>query len=82
MRWIWSNVGLRVVKNSKVMKARQHPVTHLQYKEYKVGDYFFHRRIAKRFYTDELDEKVYKLNAKLQYRWTGPYIITKQINPV
>jgi transposase InsO family protein len=82
MHWIWSNVGLRVVKNSQTMKARQHPVTHLQYKEYKVGDYFFHRRIAKRFYTDELDEKVYKLNAKLQYRWTGPYIITKQINPV
>jgi transposase InsO family protein len=82
MEWIWKNVGDRVVQNSKVMKERQHPATHLQFKEYEVGDYFYHRRIAKRFYKDDLDEKIYKLNAKLQYRWTGPFRIIKKILPV
>jgi transposase InsO family protein len=82
MTWIWENMGDRVVKNSKLMKDKQHPTKHLQFKEYEPGMYFYHRRIAKRFYKNEVDEKVYKLTAKLQYRWTGPFRILKKINPV
>jgi hypothetical protein len=82
MEWVWKNIGEKVVQNSKVMKALQHPKTHLTFKEYEIGEFFFHRRIAKRFYKDAWDEKVHKLNAKLQYRWTGPYIITNKVSPV
>jgi hypothetical protein len=64
------------------MKDKQHPKTYLQFKEYEVGDYFYHKRIAKRFYKDATDEQLYKLNSKLQDRWTGPYYITKKITPV
>jgi transposase InsO family protein len=82
MDWLWKNIGEKVVQNSKKMKDNQHPRDYLQFKEYEVGHYFYHRRIAKRFYKNELDEKVYKLNAKLQYRWTGPFRILEKINAV
>jgi hypothetical protein len=61
---------------------QQHLRDYLQFKVYKVGHYFYHRIIAKRFYKNELDEKVYKLNSKLQYRWTGPFRILEKINAV
>ena len=82
MQWVWSNMGEGVVKNSQKMVERQHPVKILQFKVYKKDDYFFHKRIAKRFYKDALDETIYKLNAKLQHRWTGPYRIVEQLNEV
>jgi hypothetical protein len=82
MQWIWKNVGVQVVDNSEEMARKQHPRTHMEFKEYNVGDFFYTRRVAKRFYKDNIDEQVYKLNAKLQCRWTGPYIITKKISPV
>ena len=82
MKWVWNNVGKRVVENSEDMVQKQHPRTFREFKEYNVGDFFYSKRIAKRFYKDEKDEQLYKLNAKLQYRWTGPYIITKKISPV
>jgi hypothetical protein len=82
MDWIWKNMGERVVKNSQLMKERQHPATHLIFKEYKEGDYFYHRRIPKRFHKSEKDEKNHKLNAKLQFRWTGPFRVLKKVNPV
>ena len=82
MHWVWNNNGERVVSNSKEMLDKQHPKTHLIFKEYQVGDFFYLKRIPKRFYIDEKDEIRYKLNAKLQYRWTGPYIVTKKVSPV
>ena len=75
-------MGERVVKNSQKMIERQHPVKHLQFKAYKKDDYFFHKRIAKLFYKDALDETIYKLNAELQHLWTGPYRIVEQLNAV
>jgi transposase InsO family protein len=82
MRWVWKYAAQRVVENSKSMKTRQHPVSHLEFKEYEVGDFFYQKRISKRFYKNDADEVIHKLNAKLQYRWTGPYIITKKLSPV
>jgi len=82
MHWVWNNNAERVVSNSKEMLEKQHPKTHLIFKEYAVGDFFYLKRIPKRFYIDEKDEIRYKLNAKLQYRWTGPYIVTKKVSPV
>ena len=82
MRWVWQNNGEKVRDNSEHMLEKQHPKTHLIFKEYEAGDYCYTRRIPKRFYKDELDEKLYKLNSKLQYRWTGPYLITKKVSPV
>jgi hypothetical protein len=82
MDWIWKNMGERVVKNSQLMKERQHSAIHLIFKEYKEGDYFYHRRIPKRFHKSKKDEKLHKLNAKLQFRWTGPFIVVKKVNPV
>jgi hypothetical protein len=49
MNWVWQNMGVKVVQNSKEMANNQHPRTHLQFKEYNVGDFFYHKRIPKRF---------------------------------
>ena len=64
------------------MKAKQHPRTFLEFKEYSVGDYFYSRRIPKRFYKDDEEKLLHKIKAKLQNRWVGPYRITKKISPV
>jgi transposase InsO family protein len=82
MKWVWENIGQRVGDNSKEMAEKQHPRTYREFKEYNVGDFFYSKRVPKRFHKDEKDEMLYKLNAKLQNRWTGPYIIVKKISPV
>jgi len=82
MDFVWKYNGKRVVENSGEMVVKQHPKTHLIFKEYSVGDYFYSKRIPKRFYKDALDEQLYKITAKLQNRWTGPFRITKKISPV
>ena len=51
MKWVWNNVGKRVVENFEDMAQKQHPRTFRD-----VGDYFYSKRIAKRFYKDEKDE--------------------------
>jgi transposase InsO family protein len=79
---VWADTSHQILRNSKTMLQKQHPRDHLQYKEYKIGEFFFARRVPRRFYKNPFNEKVYKLNAKLQNRWTGPFIITKVISPV
>jgi len=79
---VWADTSHQILRNSKVMLQKQHPKGSLQYKEYKVGEFFFARRVPRRFYKNPFNEKVYKLNAKLQHRWTGPFIVTKVISPV
>jgi hypothetical protein len=66
MNWIWKYNSERVVNNSYVMKAKQHPRTFLEFKEYSVGDYFYSRRIPKRFYKDDEEQMLHKIKAKLQ----------------
>jgi hypothetical protein len=82
MDWIWKYNSERVVNNSKEMKNKQHPRTFLEFKEYNEGDYFYSRRIPKRFSKDEEERMLHKIKAKLQNRWTGPYRIVKKISPV
>jgi len=79
---LWNETSHQIIRNSKTMLQNQHPKNHLQYKEYKVGEYFFARRVPRRFYKNPFTEKVYKLNAKLQNRWTGPFRIIRVISPV
>lgn len=80
MAHIWSSVGTRVVKNSEMANIR--PVERLQYKPYKEGDFFFLRTVPKRMYKNKNEKRQYKLASKLQYRYTGPYIVTKVVMPV
>ena len=82
MNWVWESTEQRVFGNSKVMRENQHPREHLPFKEYKVGDFCFIKRIPRRFYNDKKDERSFKLNAKLQPRWTGPFLIVEQKSPV
>ena len=80
MQNIWITIGERVVRNVQTMNRV--PRAHLPFKEYSVGDHFFHRRVPRRFYRDQIDERSYKLSSKLQNRWTGPYRITRRLSPV
>jgi hypothetical protein len=80
MQNIWLTIGERVVRNVQIMNRV--PRSHLPFKVYSVGDRFFHRRVPRRFYRDQTDERSYKLSSKLQNRWTGPYRITRCISPV
>ena len=80
LNFTWAYVSTRVTDNVKKYNAI--PVKRLQFKPYKVGDWFFRKIIPKRFYTLKGDKKKHSLSAKLLFRYAGPYIITKVINPV
>jgi hypothetical protein len=49
---------------------------------YEVGDYFMRKKQPKRTYIDLKTRERGKITAKLQYRWTGPYRIIRQLSPV
>ena len=56
------------------------------FKPFCVGDFFFlkviPRRFAKRSKHRRTDEELHKLSSKLQYRYAGPYSVTKVISDV
>lgn len=58
------------------------PKKRLPFKEYKVDQLAYIKRIPKRFYKDPVDELNYHLSSKLQERFSGPYRITAQLSPV
>jgi hypothetical protein len=76
----WESTGERVVEN--VVQYNSTPRERLVFKPYEVGQWFFTRRVPKRFFTSKKDKKKSHLSAKLQMRYCGPYRITKIINPV
>ena len=80
MQYIRQAVGERVTDNVFVMNKR--PTYRLEFKPFKVGDYFLLRMHPKREFKNTNEELVYKLSSKLQDRWEGPYKILKVITPI
>ena len=76
----WEHASERVVTNTATYNAI--PKERLVFRPYTVGQWFYIRRIPKRFFTSKGDKKRHHLVAKLQMRYCGPYRITKVINPV
>ena len=64
------------------MNADLHPRKHRQFEEYKKGTFCFLKRVPRRDYMDWKEKIRYKLSAKLQSRFTGPYLIVRQLSPV
>lgn len=52
------------------------------YTEYKVGDKFFRKRNPVRSFRSVTEKRRYKLTAKLQARFDGPYIVKERVNAV
>ena len=44
---LWDETSHQILRNSKTMLHNQHPKSHLEYKEYKVGEYFFARHVPR-----------------------------------
>jgi hypothetical protein len=76
----WQYVGDRVVDNSN--RHNVVPRERLAFKPYEAGDYFYLRVVPKRFYKSENEEQAYQISAKLQFRYTGPYMVSAVISPV
>ena len=64
------------------MREGQKPIRHLQFAEYKVGDYAMIANTPKSQNIGWVDAKFRKLNLKLQPRYSGPYLISKRLSPV
>jgi hypothetical protein len=79
-QWCWWYVGNRVVKN--VETFNRVPAERLQFRPYRHGDFFYLRVVPKRVYRSEKDEKAHYISSKLQFRYTGPYMIHECISPV
>ena len=80
LNFTWEYVSNRVTDNVKTYNAV--PTRRLQFKPYKVGDWFFRKIIPRSFYRLKGDRKKHSLSAKLLFRYAGPYMITRVINPV
>ncbi len=80
MQWCWSFVGRQVVKNSE--HHNKTPVERLTFKPFQKGDFFYLRVVPKAVYRDKSEEEALKISAKLQFRYTGPYLVQKVISPI
>jgi hypothetical protein len=80
MRHTWEGVSWKFIQN--VDEYNKIPKEPLQFEPYEVGDYFMLRKHPKRHYIDSKTRRKGKLTAKLQFRWVGPYRITRVISPV
>ena len=76
----WQLTALRVVKN--VETFNRVPRRHIEFEPYAVGQYVFLKVIPKRVYSEGYKKKKHKLSSKLQYRYVGPFRITKKLNDV
>ena len=64
------------------MREGQKPIRHLQFAEYKVGEYAMIVNTPKSQNIGWVDAKFRKLNLKLQPRYSGPYLIIRRLSPV
>ena len=78
--YCWESLSSRVTRNVTIMNRR--PMKPLEYVPFNVGDYFMLKRIPRRFFITQREGKNVKLRQSLQMRYTGPFIVTKVINPV
>jgi hypothetical protein len=79
---IWESTAALKPAELKRMQEGQKPIRHLQFAEYKVGDYAMVVNTPKSKNLNWSDAKFRKLNLKLQPRYSGPYLISRQISPV
>ena len=79
---VWDSATLRKPVELKRMREGQKPIRHLQFAEYKVGDYAMIANTPKSQNIGWVDAKFRKLNLKLQPRYSGPYLITHRLSPV
>ena len=80
LEWTWDHVSDKVVRNVDVMNRV--PAKRLPFVPYKVNEFFYYRKVPRRFYINKSEKKRYHISSKLQYRYTGPYRIVEVISPV
>ena len=79
---VWDAAASTKPAELQRMREGQKPVRHLQFAEYKVGDYAMIANTPKSQNIGWVDAKFRKLNLKLQPRYSGPYLITRRLSPV
>jgi hypothetical protein len=80
---VWEKAALNKPKETKKMTDGQEKYRrHLQFVEYKVGDYAMVSMTPKQSLKSWVDKTKRKLSAKLQPRYSGPYLITGKRSPV
>jgi hypothetical protein len=82
LQYVWTTVSELKPNQVKIMNDALHPRTHLLPHQYQEGDRCMLKRVPKRNYIDWKDKLKYKISAKLQSRYTGPYLILRQLSPV
>jgi hypothetical protein len=82
LNWAWEKASSKKPVEIKRMQDSQKPIRHLQYAEYKIGDYAMVSRVSKPSIISWVDRKERAISAKLQPRFSGPYLITGQRSPV
>jgi hypothetical protein len=81
MEYIWESVGTKIVTTNvdKFNKQTREP---LKFKPYKVEDFVFIKRIPRKTYKNKNEEERYINSRKLQYRYTGPFMILEKRSDV
>jgi len=80
MQWCWVNIGKRVRSNSE--KFNRIPSERLEFKPYKVGDFFYMKVIPKTTYKTKSEKEAIQISSKLQFRYVGPYRVKKVLLPI
>jgi hypothetical protein len=79
----WQMTAGRMTRNNATHNRQQHPPkAPLQFKSYKVNDWFFLKVVPRRSFRLAHEKTAHTLSSKLQLRYAGPYVITKVVNPV
>ena len=79
---VWDAAASTKPAELQRMRDGQKPIRHLQFAEYKIGDYAMIANTPKSQNIGWVDAKFRKLNLKLQPRYSGPYLITRRLSPV
>ena len=77
---LWEEHGQQIRTHTEVFNRV--PVQRQPFHGYKEGEYFYHRQVPRRFYRDNKEETFVKIGSKLQFRYSGPYLIIKKISDV
>ena len=76
----WYEASKHVLKNSENFNKQHIP---REFKPFEKGDWFFHSVMARNFYQESVKSKKKKvLSHKLQYRYSGPFLVVEVISPV
>jgi hypothetical protein len=79
---VWDAASSAKPAELQRMREGQKPIRHLQFAEYKVGEYAMIANVPKSQNIGWVDAKFRKLNLKLQPRYSGPYLIRRKLSPV